>query len=370
MRSQQRLLLATSSLLAFALVGGEAKAAPPARSSSQFTLRRDEAGASEATAARQRARAGDCASALPAFDAAIRTSVDPTLHRDRGLCHERLDHPFPAIEDYRAYVVARPDAPDADEIRERLTRLEESVGTVGRADDEPASGSASAKDEGGAFDMSASMSMGSGGASAQASGKSRVLGPREGERERGYDYYLRQEELADMAAGSSLRRGTGWIVGAYLNIPRYFARLSDGSGSTADLNFGAGLGLRYAFAEHWSFISELGYAGVIDRGESMGGVMLLAGAEYRAPLDRFATNQLYLGVGLGYERFSTSGSDFALNYILGRGRFGYRHVIGPSVAFEIGLDGGPGVAVASGGGGSDSVGVAVIGGALGFVVGF
>ena len=62
-------------------------------------------------AARARARAGDCAGALPAFDAAIRVTIEPTLRRDRGLCHEKLGDPFPAIEDYRAYLVARADAP-------------------------------------------------------------------------------------------------------------------------------------------------------------------------------------------------------------------------------------------------------------------
>src|SRR5258708_900192 len=123
MRSRKRLLSITSFLVA-ALAAQIAGAAPPGAgpqtgkpSSSQFTLRREEAGGPDASVARGRARAGDCAGALPAFDAAIRLTIEPTLRRDRGLCHEKLGDPFPAIEDYRAYLTARPDAPDADQIR-------------------------------------------------------------------------------------------------------------------------------------------------------------------------------------------------------------------------------------------------------------
>ena len=47
--------------------------------------------------ARTRLAKGDYAGALEAFDAALRTSMDVTVHRDRGLCHEQLGHPFPAI---------------------------------------------------------------------------------------------------------------------------------------------------------------------------------------------------------------------------------------------------------------------------------
>src|SRR5690349_21297769 len=90
-------LLVSSCVLGALLSASEAGAQPkapqpsgPAHSSSQFTLRRQEAGGAEAQAARGRARAGDCAGALAAFDLALRTSIDPTLRRDRGLCHENL----------------------------------------------------------------------------------------------------------------------------------------------------------------------------------------------------------------------------------------------------------------------------------------
>src|SRR4051812_39053512 len=73
-----------------------APAKGPARSSTQFTLNRQESGGADAQIARSRARAGDCAGALGAFDAALRNGIEPTLNRDRGLCHEKLNHPYPA----------------------------------------------------------------------------------------------------------------------------------------------------------------------------------------------------------------------------------------------------------------------------------
>lgn len=87
--------------------------------------------------ARERARQGDCAGALELFDQALRSSTDLTLdrrvvvrlYRDRGMCREKLAEPYPAIEDYRAYLTYQPDAPDADEVRARMTRLQDDVAT-------------------------------------------------------------------------------------------------------------------------------------------------------------------------------------------------------------------------------------------------
>src|SRR5687767_5687650 len=131
MRSTACVALVFGSLLVPELAAAQAaKPAPhgPARSSSQFTLRREDAGGADASVARSRARAGDCQGALAGFDAAINHTIEPTLRRDRGLCHEKLGHPFPAIDDYRAYLTARPDAPDSDQIRQRLAALEEQQG--------------------------------------------------------------------------------------------------------------------------------------------------------------------------------------------------------------------------------------------------
>src|SRR5580698_2701494 len=91
--------------------------------------------------ARKRMAAGDFEGALTAFDAALRTdNADPTLYRDRGICHEKLGHPYPAIDDYRRYLTSASDAPDADSIRERLDLLQDKVrGRVrsSEADDSP-----------------------------------------------------------------------------------------------------------------------------------------------------------------------------------------------------------------------------------------
>lgn len=369
MRSRKRLLL-TSSFLVAALVPGiaEAQKAPPprgdaARSNSQFTLRRGDAGGSDGTVARQRARAGDCAGALPAFDAAINTSIEPTLRRDRGLCHEKLGSPFPAIDDYRAYLVARPDAPDADQIRDRLARLEESVGIGG-----PSSQSIRERDEG--MQAGGSVSLGTSGdgtASARTSGRgSAALGPRPGERERSYDYYANQERLAEAADASPLRYGTGWSLGPFLMLPRYFV---GDSGVSKDSGFAVGATVRYAWSSTFTFVTELGYAGLGTSGaaSSVGGPLVFVGVEARIPLDRWASNQLVLGVGPGFERYTTSGSKQGLSLFEGRGRFGYRHVFGPTVGLELLVDGGPVYAKVDD---FDGATGGVIGGSFAFVIGF
>ena len=81
--------------------------------------------------ARKRMAAGDCDGALTSFDAALRTNrEDPTLYRDRGSCHEKLGHPYPAIDDYREYLTDAPrlrtrrvpDAPCAARGRDERAR--------------------------------------------------------------------------------------------------------------------------------------------------------------------------------------------------------------------------------------------------------
>jgi hypothetical protein len=90
----------------------------------QFYLNKDGTPAVAAAAnARARARSGDCKGALDAFDTSIRYWQEPTLRRDRGLCHEQLGNPYPAIEDYRAYLTGAPQATDYDQIKARLDAL-------------------------------------------------------------------------------------------------------------------------------------------------------------------------------------------------------------------------------------------------------
>src|ERR1700733_5688511 len=114
--------------------GAEAQQQQPApprpthRKPAAPSFRRENLGsAGFAATARARMRNGDCEGALEAFDSAVEVSIDGSLRRDRGLCHERLGDAYPAIDDYRYYLTTDPDAADADGIRERLARLEQST---------------------------------------------------------------------------------------------------------------------------------------------------------------------------------------------------------------------------------------------------
>lgn len=344
------------------VAGAQPAPAPPSapRSSTQFTLRREEPGAAEAMAARGRARSGDCAGALPSFDAALRIRNDPVLHRDRGLCHEKLGHPFPAIEDYRAYLTDRPDAPDADQIRQRLALLEEQTGIGGPAS-EPASEPA-----GGGASMSASVSIGTKGARAESS-SSGILGPKPGEPAQDFDYYVQQERLTDQANASPLRYGKGIVLGPTVNLPRFF--VGDGAPGTDELAYGAALALRYSTGRTLSLVSELGLGGVGESGASTSksGPLLMAGLEVRLPISRLAGDHLLLRGGLGYERYVVSGTRAISDNLLGRFAFGYRHVFGPSIGLEVLADGGPVLVLPENG---DSRVNGVIGASTAFVVGF
>ena len=300
-------------------------------------------------------------------------TIEPTLRRDRGLCHEKLGHPFPAIDDYRAYLTARPDAPDAEQIRDRLARLEE-------GNSEKTSESFRESDEslhaGGSFSLGTQGGKTSGSAGGSSTrkrekGEDKVLGPRAGDKERGYDYYAEQERIADAAENSPLRHGTGWVVGPFLMLPRYF--MSDGA--TSDPGFVAGASIRYSWSPSFTFLMEAGYAGFGTTGEigSKGGPLIFAGVEWRIPLNTYASDQLFLGIGPGFEHYEDSKLKIGLNVVNARGRFGYRHVFGPSVGLELGVDGGPGIGFASGlpeGVSSDSVSLTFVSGAAALMVGF
>jgi hypothetical protein len=356
-------------LLCAADAGAQQKAPPgPARSSTQFTLRREPAGAAEAQAARGRARAGDCAGALTAFDLALRTSTDPTLRRDRGLCHESLGNVFPAIDDYRVYLTARPDAPDSDQIRQRLAALE------GQTQPSESSSSRSSvrerdRDDGGRSSGSASakLEIGSGGASANAeSGASTSDEPQKRPR-RDYDVMADQEEKAETANASPLRYGKGFVLGPFVHLPRFWF----GDGAARDLAYGVGGAFRYSTGAMLSIITELGYGGVGTSGEtsSRAGPLLMAGVELRLPISRFASDHILLRGGLGYERHVISGTQAAIDNLLGRFGVGIRHVFGPSLGLELLFDGGPALAIPDVAGAESRV-HAVIGGSLAFVVGF
>jgi hypothetical protein len=347
---------------AVALAPAMASAAPPApppahdRSNSQFTLRRDEPGGADATTARTRARAGDCAGALPSFDAAIRITIEPTLRRDRGLCHEKLGHPYPAIDDYRAYLTARPDASDADQIRERLARLEEQTGQGG-----PSSEQVRESSNRGGASGEASVSIGSGGASAS----SKSSGGSSSSSGKSYEDYLAEEKLADAADESPLRYGQGWILGPFVHIPRYFF----GNATSNDLAYAIGGTIRYSTGPTFTVLSEIGYGAIGTSGEntSAGGPLLFLGGELRVPISHYASDHILIGGGLGFERYVVSGTKLGVDLVPLRGRLGYRHVFGPSVGLELAFDGGVAQTFPDEGDGQ-TIGIA--GGTVAFLIAF
>lgn len=337
------------------LVSGAALAEgnkPPATGTT-FTLTRQ--AAPQAAAARARAAAGDCKAALDLFDQAIESSIDPTLRRDRGLCHERLGNAYAAVEDYRAYLAGAPNAPDHDAISDRLKELEAAlprdavhaqstdlqttyVGTRGKAPPREVQ-----KDE----------------------TKSPTLAAEDKDKTQSeIDEVERREVEAD---GSPMRRGIGFDLGAYYTAG-YWAR--SGFGFTQAI----GARLAYSFAGASSLLLELGYRNNRGTGTASqsGGVQLALGYEARVGLDRWATNQLLFAALVGYEEAKQSGSGLLFRSFVPRGRVGWRHVFGRSVGLEFDADVGVAVTFAvDPPPGSQKVVVApIVSGMVGLVIGF
>lgn len=348
--------------LFFAATTASAQPQEAKRSSAQFNLHREEPGGVDAVNARARARAGDCKGALPAFDAAVRVTIEPTLRRDRGLCHEKLGDPYPAMEDFRAYLDARPDANDAEQVREHLAHLQEQTGTGGR--------NTESKDKGdGQLEASASISTnGSSTSSSSRPGKPRREKITVSDRQ--YDEYVAQERLADEAEYAPLRYGEGWSLGPYLNVPRYFFQ----DGQTSDLAYGIGGTLRYSTSGKFWIIGEFGYASIGEQGtvKHQAGPHVLLGGELRLGVSRYNSDQLLFGLGVGFERYTNSGTDVGGDIVPFRGKFGYMHVFGTSIGLEFAVEGGPALSI------PDNVGpfkpdnklIGVVGGSVALLVGF
>ena len=291
---------------------------------------------------RSRLAKGDYAGALEAFDAAVRTSIDPTVRRDRGLCHEQLGHPFPAMEDFRFYLTALPDAPDAEDIRNRLNQVELAnglggTGTGGETASVPGAapvGPAGKNEDPFAVDAKDPNAKGA-----------PVAGTGDQARAGNYDQELRLNERWDDADSSPLRRGTGLVFGAYTH---------DYGTLNGLYGYGIGATLRGSLGPVSTLYGEIGYAtyrtlnfslgegGATNANVLEGGVSFGLGYEARVRLDQFASNALIFAILVGYERMSGSSANtsapITYNYLDPRAKFGYRHVFGPGFGIEIGAE--------------------------------
>lgn len=281
-----------------------------------------------AASARAKMAAGDCAAALDLFDEALRSSIDATLYRDRGTCHERLGHPYPAIDDYERYLVGAPDAPDSDAVRERLELLQAKV--KGRARASESDDSPFAKG-----DATASASMSAGGMQASANGGAESGGA------------SRDKADDDDGLGGSLRRGRGWSLAPFFGVHKWFFRGSS-FGDNETWSECLGLQMRYAPNRAGALFVELGYEHFNSTSADISvvyGLTTMVGYEFRFGLEPRYDNQLFLTPGVGYSHFQVAPNDpdvaaTSEGAITGRVRFGYRRVFGSNTAFEASLDGG------------------------------
>jgi hypothetical protein len=333
----------------------------------------------EAVDAAARGRAlmakGDCDKAVESFDVALRTMVDPTVQRDRGICHEKLGQPFPAIEDYRAYLFKMPESPDSDAIRERLTALEQ------------ASSGSDSKTEGllaPDWQNQAGI-MDSPGLRGGATSSVKVSAPTKGARPKDQvDQLEEQERLDNDAAQSPLRRGSGFIIGPYFQYRSWgLSSLNLGTG------YGVGASVRQAFGSISTLMLDLGFAsyasnqsensasflGTLALGEQRSGFDMTLAYEARIRFDSRCSNALTLSVGGELTDLVYSTTKYTFFSLLARGRVGYRHVFGPSLGVEVAFDVaqpflGTGSAVTNAVGTSTLWQTTVIGGYGGLMLGF
>ena len=281
-----------------------------------------------ASAARAKMRAGDCEAALDLFDQALLTSTDATLDRDRGTCHEKLGHPYPAMDDYRAYVTESPDAPDVAAFREKLERLEEDTSGQSRSasasnDDVPPPERIGASDS--PFPPP------------DSSSKTDDAPPP--------DSVADEDAAAEMR--SPLRAGKGFSLAPILGARKW---LRDGAsfGDKETWAESVGVEVRYSTAPHGAVVLDLEYehfnSTALDT-EVVSGFSSFLGYEFRFPLNARYDDQLTLAPGLGYEQLGftpgdSSASAYSEGGLTGRLRFGYRHMIASSVALDLALEGG------------------------------
>jgi hypothetical protein len=360
--SRLSLALAVGVSAVSAVADAQTPQARPAPMNAPLVVHRDPA-AEAIAVGRARMAKGDYAGALEAFDAAMRTSVDPTVRRDRGLCHEQLGHPFPAMDDLRAYLTVLPDAPDAEDIRSRLNQLETANGFGGTGTGAAAAGTGGSTAVKPVNSNEDPFAVDPNDPNAKAAEPVAGSG---GVRAGNYDQELAANEEWDQAEGSPLRRGSGMVFGVY---GRGYA------GSTGGVSgYGAGATIRGSLGSVSTLYGEIGYvsyrAGSDDAtGEREGGLGLGFGYEARIRFDQFGSNALILAGTVSYERVTqTTLSGFpVVNIFDPRFKLGYRHVFGPGLGIELGGEVAEPLAFASS---SQSGSFTTFGGTLAILVGF
>jgi hypothetical protein len=307
--------------------------------SQPLNLQREQLGsAGLPVAARARMRSGDCAGALDIFDAALETLTDPTLHRDRGLCHDKLGHVYPAMEDYRIYLTESPDAIDAAGITERLQRLQEQASgqepaVVNEADDDVPPGLRIGVEE----DAAAAGGPTKTGKDDDKKKKTTKAPARTDK----VDYVNAEEDVLH----TSLRAGTGISLAPLFAVHKWLFQ-GDTFGDSQTWSETLGVQVRDAFGPGGALVVEAGYehfnSTSIDPSVRSGLTALVA-YELRFELDPEYDNQLLLTPGLGYEHLEftyTDGTTPSQTFgaFVPRVRAGWRHMIQPSTAFDLSLD--------------------------------
>jgi hypothetical protein len=336
---------------AFAQTGADTTGGPSARGPAYkpmpLNLQKQQIGsAGLPDLGRARMRGGDYDGALQAFDEALRSLTDPTIYRDRGLCHEQLGHVYPAIDDYRVYLTDSPEAPDAEGIARRLQVLEDQVSghpsTASTNDDDtPADLGASAKVRVGSAHASASAS--TGGSSGSSSD---TKGPRASDR---LDYVAPDED----AVRTPLRRGKGVSLAPFFSVHKWFSGGAFSNvGDSQSWTESVGAQFRYAVASSGALVVEAGYEHFnttsIDPAQ-VSGLTSLVGYELRFGFDPEFDNQIIVMPALGYEHLSVTFSDVTLSSqaqsigaFVPRLRVGWRHMLQTSTALDLSLDAGAG----------------------------
>jgi hypothetical protein len=296
---------------------------------------RSTAAADAAAAGRARMSKNDCEHAVESFDIALRTDHDATVMRDRGICHEKLGHTFPAIEDYRAYLFRMPDAADADNIKERLAALEQA-----------SQSDASHTDGLLAPDWSNQAGiMNQRGLRGNSSSTQTTFSNHTRDQ---VDELEEEERLDGDARNSPLRRGTGLSFGPYFQYRTWGV-----SGAPIGTGYGVGASIRESLGQVSTLLLEVGYvsygtdsgqatsanvSGVLPLGSQRQGVGLTLAYEARIRFDPRATNALIIAVGPELNTLTYAQTKDSFTTILARGRLGLRHVFGPALGVEVAFD--------------------------------